>query len=137
MPPIVDAHTVVSRAMSKPSDRVSGEISLVVTAADTASAQRSGEVAVLATPRTLALAEQAAYLSYAPHLPEHQTTVGVFAEIHHVKATSVGGRVTARVELIEQSERNLSFEFKVTEGPETVAYGTHRRVIVDRSRFPG
>jgi predicted thioesterase len=123
--------------MSEPSDPAAGEVSLLVTAGDTALEHHSGDVPVLATPRVLALAEQAAYLSYARRVGEEQTTVGVFAEIHHVKATRVGERVTARAELVEADEKNLFFKFTVTQGDEMVAFGTHRRVIVDRTRFLG
>lgn len=113
------------------------EISLVVSPADTAVAHHSGDVHVLATPRVLALAEQAAYLAVADRLEEGQTTVGIEADIHHVKATRVGGTVTARAELVATEDRRLTFEFTVTEGSDTVAFGTHRRVIVDRDGFAG
>jgi fluoroacetyl-CoA thioesterase len=116
-------------------DEAVGEVSLVVGVADTARAHHSGDVSVLATPRVLALAEQAACRAIADKLEDADTSVGVEAEIHHVKATRVGGEVTARARLVDSDEKNLSFEFTVTEDDETVAYGTHRRVIVDRARF--
>lgn len=113
----------------------SGEVSLVVSAADTAIAHRSGDVPVLATPRLVALAEQAAVLAVADRVDGGQTSVGVEVKVHHVKATPVGATVRARAEIVETVGRNVSFEFSVTEGEDTVAYGTLRRVIVDRDRF--
>ena len=111
------------------------ELSLVVTEADTAIALGSGDVAVLATPRVLALAEAAAVAAIAGHLEPGQTSVGIHAELHHVKATKVGGTVIARAEAIDVSGSGVSFEFSVKEAGETVAYGNHQRVVVDRERF--
>ena len=112
-----------------------GEVSLTVGGGDTAISYHSGNVPVLATPRVLALAEQAATAAIAGRLDSGQTTVGIFAELHHVKATRVGGVVTARAELIESTGKSLTFEFTVNEGDETVAYGSHKRVVVDRAQF--
>ncbi len=112
-----------------------GEVTLVVGDSDTAIAYGSGDVPVLATPRVLALAEQAAVVAAGDLLTEEQTSVGIHAEIHHVKATPVGGEVTARAELRDEDGHNFRFEFTVTDGEETVAYGSHRRVAVNRDRF--
>lgn len=111
------------------------EVELVVGDGDTAIAYGSGDVPVLATPRILALAEEAAVAAVAAHLAKEQTSVGIHVELHHVKATQVADEVTARAKVVDSDGRKLSFEFTVTEGDETIAYGTHRRVIVDRDRF--
>ncbi len=118
-------------------DGSAAEIALVVGDGDTAIAHRSGDVPVLATPRVLALAEQAAVAAIADQLEAGQTSVGIHAELHHVKATRVGGTVLARAEVINVTGRGLTYEFTVTEGGETVAYGTHQRVIVEREGFGG
>jgi predicted thioesterase len=111
------------------------DVTLVVGDADTAIAYGSGDVPVLATPRVLALAEQAAVAALGEELGQQQTSVGVHAELHHVKATSVGTAVTARAEVLAVAGRQVTFEFRVTEGDEVAAYGTHQRVVVDRDRF--
>ena len=111
------------------------EVSLVVTAADTAPAYGSGDVPVLATPRVLALAEEAAVAALADDLEPGLTSVGVHAELHHVKATKPGRRVTAKAEVTAVSGSAVEFACAVREGDETVAHGTHRRVIVSRERF--
>ena len=113
------------------------EVSLVVGDEDTAIAHRSGDVAVLATPRVLALAEEAAVAAVAADIPHGHTSVGTHAELHHVKATRVGATVRARAVVVASTGRNITLEFTVKEGDETVAYGTHRRVTVDRERFGG
>ena len=111
------------------------EVTLVVGESDTAIAHGSGDVPVLATPRVLALAEQAAVAALGESLAPGQTSVGVHAELHHVKATKVGGAVTAAAEVLAVSGRQITFEFQVLEGDEVAAYGTHQRVIVNRDRF--
>lgn len=111
------------------------DVTLVVGDGDTAIAYGSGDVPVLATPRVLALAEQAAVAALGEDLGEGQTSVGVHAELHHVKATKLDAAVTATAEVLAVAGRRVTFEFRVTEGDDAVAYGTHQRVIVDRSRF--
>ena len=115
------------------------EVSLVVADRDTAIAYRSGDVPVLATPRLLALAEQAAEAAISGQLGDGQTSVGIHAELHHVKATRVGQTVVARavVASVSDSGHGVGYELTVTECDESIAYGTHRRVIVDRKRFVG
>jgi predicted thioesterase len=112
-----------------------GEVTLVVGDADTAIAYASGDVAVLATPRVLALAEQAAVTALADELAADQTSVGIHAELYHLKATRPGATVTARTKVVSVDGRTIVFEFHVTEADQMVAQGTHQRVIVARSRF--
>jgi predicted thioesterase len=110
------------------------EVTLVVGEGDTAIAHGSGDVPVLATPRVLALAEQAAVAALGD-VGEGVTSVGVHAELHHVKATALDQAVTARADVVAVVGRRVSFAFQVTEAGDTVAHGTHQRVIVDRERF--
>lgn len=119
--------------MIKPGDNA--DVTLVVGDHDTAIAHGSGDVPVLATPRVLALAEQAAVAALGEALDEGQTSVGVHAELHHVKATQLDGAVTARAEVVSIEGRTIRFEFRVVEGDQVVAHGTHRRVVIDRERF--
>ena len=111
------------------------KVTLFVGDSDTAISHGSGDVPVLATPRVLALAEQAAVAAIAESLGPGQTSVGVHAELHHVKATKVGQAVTAVAEVLAVTGRQITFEFQVTEGDEVAAYGTHQRVVVNRDRF--
>ena len=112
-------------------------VTLVVGDSDTAIAQGSGDVPVLATPRILAMAEQAAVAALGGDLAPGMTSVGVHAELHHVKATSVGSVVTASAEVIVVQGRKITFEFQVVEDGRVAAYGTHRRAIVRREDFQG
>ena len=104
--------------------------------ADTAIAMGSGDVAVLATPRLLALAEAATVAAVGRALEDGQTTVGSRIELEHLAASRVGTRVTVRAELMAVDGRLLRFDV-VAQHPDgsVVAHGRITRVIVDRARF--
>lgn len=114
---------------------LAGSVSLTVDNDDTAIAMRSGDVPVLATPRVVALVEEAAVAALSGHLEMGQTTVGVHVALDHLRATTVGGEVTAAATLEEVEGRRLEFTVTVREGEDEVARGTHRRVVVPRDRF--
>jgi fluoroacetyl-CoA thioesterase len=113
----------------------SAAIKLVVTEADTALAMRSGDVAVLATPRLLALVEEAAMLAVAGSLPEGSTTVGMRVQLDHLHPTKVGTTVVAEATLERCEGRRLTFTVSVTDKGGLVAVGRVTRVVVDLERF--
>ena len=114
---------------------LSASITETVTQAMTAAAVGSGDVAVLATPIVLALAERAAVAAVAARLPEGRTTVGSSVTLGHVAPTPVGAVVTATARLDGVEGRRLTFWFSVADPAGEVARGTHVRVVVDRAAF--
>lgn len=112
------------------------EVALTVTRADTAIALASGEVAVLSTPRVLALAEQAAVTAVKPALAPEETSVGAWVELDHLAPTPVGETVRARATLVRIEGRRLEFDISVHQGETLVARVRHRRAVVARSAFP-
>lgn len=112
--------------------------SLTVTDTDTAEHMGSGDVPVLASPRVLALAEQAAVRAIEGELPPDHTSVGAKAELEHSRPTFVGGTVTAEAVLLGVHGRRLEFTVTVTddEGNE-IASVRHERVVVPREKFGG
>ena len=110
-------------------------VELVVTAADTAIALGSGDVEVLATPRLLALAEEATVRAVAPHLASGQTTVGTRVKLGHLAATPIGRTVEAEARLIEVDGRRLVFEVEAHAGSTVLARGRVERAVVDRQQF--
>ncbi len=115
-----------------------GEVSLEVGESDTAIAHASGDVPVLATPRLVALCEEATVLAIAGSLDSSFTSVGTHVEIDHLAASRVGESVTARAELVEVEGRRLTFEVTVVDAVgERVARSRIRRAVVDRTRFLG
>ena len=111
-------------------------VALTVGAADLAPAHRSGEVEVLATPRLVALCEEATVAAVAQHLVPGETTVGARVEFDHLAPSSPGARVEAAAVLEEINGHRLSFAVVVSDGDRLVGRGRIVRVVVDRDRFP-
>jgi len=114
---------------------LSAALDLVVGEDDTAIALHSGSVPVLATPRVLALGEQAAVEAVADSLEPGQTTVGMRVQLDHVAPTAVGGKVTCEATLEKVAGRRLTFTVSVTDARGLVAAGRVTRVLVDTDRF--
>jgi len=112
-----------------------GSARLVVKDGDTAAAEGSGAVPVLATPHLLALMEEAAVAALSGAIPPGQTSVGVKAELEHLAATPVGMKVTAMAELTAVEGRRLTFTLEAHDAVEIIGRGRHERVLVDEARF--
>jgi fluoroacetyl-CoA thioesterase len=116
---------------------LSARAELIVTDADTAQALGSGDVPVLATPRVVALMEEATVATTARHLETGQSTVGTRVELDHLAATGVGATVVAGARLVTVAGRRLAFDVAVHNGDTVAAQGRVERVVVDRERFLG
>lgn len=114
---------------------VHGQAELIVADADTAIAEHSGDVPVLATPRVLALCEEAACAAVADRLEANETTVGLRIELTHIAPTRVGSRVQADATLDRTEGRRLVFTVSVSDGCGLVAAGKLTRAVVDRATF--
>jgi fluoroacetyl-CoA thioesterase len=112
-----------------------GEAHLVVGDADTELAHGSGCVPVLATPRIVALCEQAAMAAVADRLPVGATSVGTRVQINHLRPTAVGHEVTAEAVLKHIEGRRLTFTVSVDDERGLVAAGKVTRVIIDIEQF--
>ena len=118
-----------------PRTGLSARIELVVTGADTAEAFRSGSVPVLATPRLIALCEEASCLAIDGHLPENGTSVAKRLQFDHLVPVGIGGTVWAEATLDRIEGRRMVFTLSVSEGGGLVAAGKLVRVVVDRDTF--
>ena len=114
---------------------LTARVLLTVGEADLAPAHRSGDMCVLATPRLVALCEEATVAAIAPHLPAEVTSVGARVELDHLAPSSRGARVEATASLEEVAGRRLSFRVTVLQDGRPVARGRVERVIVERDRF--
>lgn len=108
---------------------------IVVTENDTAIALGSGDMPVLATPRMMALMENAAMLAVQPELPEGSTTVGGQIESSHLRPTAVGQAVRAEATLTEIDGRKLYFHVAAYQGDTLIGKGKHLRFVVAREKF--
>jgi predicted thioesterase len=112
-----------------------GEVEVVVQPADTADALGNTGVHVLATPRLVALLEQAAIRAVQAHLPPGAGTVGTRIDVRHLAATPVGMRATIRATLREVDGRRFVFGIEGHDEAEPIVEGTHERFQIDQARF--
>jgi len=118
-----------------PRPGLTASLELAVSDEDTAIAARSGDVPVLATPRILALCEEACCISVEGSMERGCTTVGMRAQLDHVAPVRVGSSVRADVTLDKVEGRRLGFTVSVSDGSGLVAAGRITRVVVDRDEF--
>lgn len=114
---------------------LAASVSLEVTDADTALAMRSGVVPVLATPRLLALCEEATMLATLDKLEEGCSTVNVGVRFEHISPTPVGATVTAEARLDKVEGRRLTFSVSARDERGLVAAGRVTRVLVSTEQF--
>lgn len=115
---------------------LAASVTMTVSSVDTAIALRSGSVPVLATPRLLALCEEATVKAVDGVLDAASTTVGVQVMLDHVGPSPVGRQVTAEATLEKVTGRKLHFMVAVRdERGGLVAAGRVTRVVVDEAQF--
>lgn len=108
---------------------------LTVGEADTAKAMRSGTVEVLATPRVVALVEEASVAAVEGHLPDGHTTVGMRVQLDHLQPTPIGTTVEAEAVLEKVEGRRLTYTVSVSDSRGLVAAGRVTRVLVELDKF--
>lgn len=107
----------------------------IVAPEDTAIAQGSGQLKVLATPRLVALMENAVMLTVGPSLSPEETTVGGQISITHLAPSAVGAEIAATAVLEKVEGRKLTFSVSAKEGDKLIGEGTHIRFIVNKEKF--
>ncbi|MDE6922113.1 MAG: thioesterase family protein [Oscillospiraceae bacterium] len=112
-----------------------GEAAAVVAQEDTAQAVGSGLVPVFATPRMIALMEQAAVNAVQSALEPGQGTVGTRLDVKHSAATPVGMKVRAQAEVIGVEGRQVVFLVTAFDDAEQIGGGTHERFIIQTDKF--
>jgi fluoroacetyl-CoA thioesterase len=110
-------------------------VEIVVGTRDTAAHVGSGKIGVLATPILVTLLESAALQAVERLMPPGSQTVGTHLDLSHTAATPVGMTVRARAELIAVEGRELTFRLHAEDAVETIADGTHERLIISVERF--
>ena len=108
---------------------------MTVSESDTAIAHRSGEVPVLATPRILALVEEASVRAVEGNLEDGSSTVGMRVQLEHISPTPIGAHVRAEANLEKVEGRRLVFHVSARDDRGLIAAGKVVRVIVNVERF--
>lgn len=114
---------------------LSAEVELMVSDADTAISLRSGSVPVLATPRVIALCEEATVRALENELDPGMTSVGMQVQLDHLAPTAVGHRVAAEATVEKINGRRIIFTVSVNDERGLVAVGRVTRVVVEVDRF--
>ena len=114
-----------------------GNAFLAVKESDLSTEFKSGEVPVLATPRVVALIEEATLDAISEYLEKDKTTVGMRVCIDHLTPIPVGASISAHAILEQVDGRRLTFSATVETEKEKllIANATITRVIVDTKEF--
>jgi fluoroacetyl-CoA thioesterase len=122
-----------------PHTGLSAQLELTVGPEDTAEHFRSGDVPVLATPRLIALCEEATCRATDGHLTDVQASVATRVQFDHLAPVAVGGVVMAEATLVKVEGRRLIFTVSAArlggDGGGLVGAGRVTRVLVDRAAF--
>ena len=110
-------------------------VTIKVEEKDTAMAYGSGTLAVLATPRMIALMEESAYKCIDKYLEDGQSSVGTYLDVKHLAATPVGMEAYAESEVIEVDGRKVVFSVKASDEKGIIGEGKHERFIVFSEKF--
>ncbi len=114
---------------------LTGKAAALVGDADTARAMGTGDVEVLATPRLVALCEEACCRALAGALDPPQTSVGVRVQLDHLAPVRVGATVGAEATLERVEGRRLVFAVSAFDSAGLVAAGRMTLVVVDTDSF--
>ena len=118
---------------------LSAQIELAVGDEDTAEHFRSGDVPVLATPRLIALCEEASCRATDGHLTDAQASVATRVQFDHLAPVAVGSVVVAEATLVKVEGRRLTFTVSAArlegDGGGLVGAGRVTRVVLDRAAF--
>jgi len=90
---------------------------------------------VLATPRLVALCEEACCAAVAGGLAEGSTSVGVRVQFDHLAPVRLGSTVEAEATLEKVEGRRLTFTVSATDSVGLVGAGRMTRVLVDVDAF--
>ena len=90
---------------------------------------------VFATAFMVGFIEATCIEALAPYLDPGEGTVGTHVDVSHVAATAVGMLVSAEVELVDVSGRNLRFRVQCHDGVDVISTGHHERAVINTARF--
>jgi fluoroacetyl-CoA thioesterase len=121
--------------MSPLTPGLNAELTITVTAADTAARWGSGTVPVYSTPALVGLMEMTAVKALEEAMEPGQTTVGGHIDVHHLAATPVGMQVRARAELTAMEGRKLIFQVEAWDAVEKIGEALHERFLIDAAKF--
>ena len=122
-----------------PHSGLTAQVELTVGEEDTAQYFRSGDVPVLATPRLIAMCEEAALRATEGHLSAEQSSVATRVQFDHLAPVGIGKVVLAEATLVKVEGRRLTFTVSAArlerDGGGLVGAGRVTRVLVNEATF--
>jgi len=73
--------------------------------------------------------------SVQTYLASGWTTVGTRVDIEHLRATPLGGKVTAEATLVKRENRLLEFVVEAHDNFGLIGQGMHQRLIINEEKF--
>jgi fluoroacetyl-CoA thioesterase len=113
-----------------PEPGLSGRATLVVGDDDTAEAMGTASVPVLATPRLIALCEEAACRALDGVFDPSKTSVGTRVQFDHLAPLKPGSEVTAEAVLERVEGKRLTFTVTASDASGLIGAGRVTRVAV-------
>jgi predicted thioesterase len=122
-----------------PHSGLTAQVELTVGEEDTARFFRSGDVPVLATPRLIAMCEEAALRATDGHLTSSQSSVATRVQFDHLAPVGLGKVVLAEATLVKVEGRRLIFTVSAArlerDGGGLIGAGRVTRVLVNEAKF--
>jgi fluoroacetyl-CoA thioesterase len=122
-----------------PHSGLTAQVELTVGEEDTAQFFRSGDVPVLATPRLIALCEEAALRATEGHLTGSQSSVATRVQFDHLAPVGLGKVVLTEATLVKVEGRRLIFTVSAArlerDGGGLIGAGRVTRVLVNEAKF--
>lgn len=95
----------------------------------------SGNAPVYATPRMIALMENASMRALEGNLEKGYETVGIEIDASHISPTPLGMEVRAEAQLIAIEGKILTFRVTAYDEVELIGEAMHKRAIINTERF--
>ncbi len=108
---------------------------VVVTEDITVGGHVAGMPFVYGTPFMILLMEVASGRAIGSHLAEGWVSVGSEVNVRHLAPTPLGRKVIATSRVLEKTRRSVLFAVEARDGERLIGDGTHRRGVVDLTRF--
>jgi predicted thioesterase len=90
------------------------------------------------TPSMVSLIEMTCVRLISRHVDEGEQSVGYRVNVKHLKPTTIGKQVTAKVALREVNGRRCTFDVEVhNEDGDKIGEGEHERAVIEIARFAG
>jgi predicted thioesterase len=122
-----------------PHSGLTAQVELTVGEEDTAQHFRSGDVPVLATPRLIAICEEASCRATDGHLTAAQSSVATRVQFDHLAPVGIGKVVLAEAILVKVEGRRLVFTVSAArlerDGGGLIGAGRMTRVVVNEAAF--